>query len=106
MLTGLIWFGAQDFESYKSARHACDQGDGLVYTFTEHDGRGSGVQVIKDERNNVELTMSFLKIPAEQSGEPAWSAHSFGQSLLNRPPRQEEAGESGYPANRSSQVRS
>lgn len=68
LLTGLIWFGAHDFESYKSARHACDQGDGLAYTFTEHDGRGAGVQVIKDELNNVELTMSFLKIPAETSG--------------------------------------
>lgn len=69
LLTGLVWFGAHDFLSYKKARHACDQGDGLVYTFTEHDGRGAAVQVVKDQLNNVEMTMNFLKVPAPEGGE-------------------------------------
>jgi mannosyl-oligosaccharide glucosidase len=41
-----------------------------VYTFTEHDGREAGVQVIKDKDNNVELTISFLKVPAQEAGKP------------------------------------
>ena len=50
------------------SRHACEQGDGLVYTYTEHDGRSAGKEVIKDDLNNVELSASFLKVPGGAPG--------------------------------------
>lgn len=96
LLTGLIWFGAHDYVSQSSLfsflhspsfffffwlvaatdidsnieiRHACDQGDGLTsYTFTEHDGRNSAVQIIKDLENNVEIKTELLKIPGGKHG--------------------------------------
>ena len=40
-----------------------------MYTYTEHDGRNAGKEVIKDDLNNVELTASFLKVPGESTGE-------------------------------------
>lgn len=70
LLTGLMWFGAHDFQSYHKTRHACDQADGLVYNFKEHDGRTSAVQVIKDGLNNVEIKISLLKVPADKQGMP------------------------------------
>lgn len=50
-------------------RHSCEQGDELAsYGYTEHDGRNSAVQVIKDTKNNVEITTELLKVPGGDSG--------------------------------------
>ncbi|GAA5950730.1 hypothetical protein JCM21900_000496 [Sporobolomyces salmonicolor] len=81
LLTGLLWFGTHDYQSYAKARHACDQGDGLVYTFTEHDGRGAGKEVIKDPLNNVELTIQFLKVPGDEHGAFTWAVRIEGKPL-------------------------
>ncbi|GAA5925452.1 mannosyl-oligosaccharide glucosidase [Sporobolomyces koalae] len=80
LLTGMMWFGAQDYHGLSKARHACDQGDGLVYTFTEHDGRTASKEVIKDDLNNVELTASFLKIPGASSA-GGWAVRIEGKPL-------------------------
>ncbi|KAJ7063071.1 glycoside hydrolase [Mycena amicta] len=62
LMTGLMWFGTQDYQSISKTRHACDQGDGITsYTWTEYDTREGGVQVIKDGPNNVKITTEFLK---------------------------------------------
>ncbi|GAA5893545.1 mannosyl-oligosaccharide glucosidase [Sporobolomyces salmoneus] len=81
LMTGLMWFGAQDYQGFSKMRHACDQGDGLVYTFTEHDGRNSAKEVIKDELNNVELTASFLKVPGEAAAGGSWAVRVEGKPL-------------------------
>ncbi|GAA6008227.1 hypothetical protein JCM11491_001936 [Sporobolomyces phaffii] len=80
LLTGLMWFGAQDYQGFAKMRHACDQGDGLVYTFVEHDGRSAGKEVIKDQLNNVQLTASFLKVPSSSPG-GSWAVRIEGKPL-------------------------
>lgn len=90
LLTGIAWFGAHDYESYKRAsllvgartrrkltgeqkpglRHECDTGDGFkTYTYTEHDGRTYAKQLIEDSSNNVRLVISWLNIPGGTHGE-------------------------------------
>ncbi|OBZ75646.1 putative mannosyl-oligosaccharide glucosidase [Grifola frondosa] len=88
LMTGLMWFGTQDFQSITRTRHACDQGDHLdSYTWTEYDAREGGVQVIKDSLNNVKLTTEFLKIPGGQNG-GSWAARIKGEPLnLGSPSR-------------------
>ncbi|BGP56919.1 Processing alpha glucosidase I [Rhodotorula sphaerocarpa] len=70
LLTGLVWFGVHDWQSYTNARHECDQRDGLQYSYTEHDGRSAAKEVIKDPLNNVQLTIRWLKV-AGSRGEDA-----------------------------------
>ena len=62
-------------------RHACDQGDGLEgYTWTEHDLRDGGVQVLNDTQNNVQITTEWLKVPGGDSG-GSWAARIKGKPL-------------------------
>lgn len=62
-------------------RHACDQGDGLdSYTWTEYDPREGGVQVIKDRKNNVQITTEFLKISGGEHG-GSWAARIKGAPM-------------------------
>ncbi|KAF8459900.1 glycoside hydrolase family 63 protein [Gautieria morchelliformis] len=78
LMTGLIWFGTQDFESFMRPRHQCDQGDGLdAYTWTTHDPREGGVQVLKDGKNNVEITIEWLKVAGGENG-GSWAARIKG----------------------------
>ncbi|KAL5511441.1 CWH41 [Sanghuangporus vaninii] len=80
-MTGLIWHGTQDFQSFQSARHTCDQGDGLSgYTWTEHDPREGGVQVLNDPRNNVKVTTELLKVQGGEHG-GSWAARIKGEPL-------------------------
>ncbi|KAH8108478.1 glycoside hydrolase family 63 protein [Phellopilus nigrolimitatus] len=80
-MTGLIWHGTQDFQSFQKARHACDQGDGLSgYTWTEHDAREGGVQTIKDPTNNVIVTTELLKVQGGEHG-GSWAARIKGEPL-------------------------
>ncbi|KAK4048339.1 Processing alpha glucosidase I [Microbotryomycetes sp. JL201] len=80
LMTGIMWFGVQDFQSFQAIRHACDQADKLVYGYTQHDARESAVQVIKDERNNVQLTVSLLKVPAKRGG-GSWAVRISGKPI-------------------------
>ncbi|EPT05863.1 hypothetical protein FOMPIDRAFT_148297 [Fomitopsis schrenkii] len=81
LMTGLLWFGTQDYQSLTRARHGCDQGDGLSgYTWTEYDAREGGVQVIKDAPNNVVITTEFLKVPGGAHG-GSWAARIKGEPL-------------------------
>ncbi|GAA5925076.1 hypothetical protein JCM10213_000525 [Rhodosporidiobolus nylandii] len=87
LMTGMMWWGAHDYQSYTQPRHECDQRDGLSYMYVEHDGRGAAKQVIKDPKNNVELTVSFLKVPAEDKG-GSWAFRIEGKPLdESRPDR-------------------
>ncbi|KZT65471.1 glycoside hydrolase family 63 protein [Daedalea quercina L-15889] len=81
LMTGLLWFGTQDYQSLTRARHGCDQGDGLSgYTWTEYDAREGGVQVIKDPPNNVVITTEFLKVPGGEHG-GSWAVRIKGEPL-------------------------
>ncbi|THH15032.1 hypothetical protein EW146_g5398 [Bondarzewia mesenterica] len=81
LMTGLIWFGTQDYQSFTRARHACDQGDGLdSYTWTMYDARDGGVQVLKDGQNNVKITTEYLKVPGGQHG-GSWAARIKGEPI-------------------------
>ncbi|KAI0362709.1 glycoside hydrolase [Trametes cingulata] len=81
VMTGLAWFGTQDYQSITRMRHACDQGDGLdSYTWTEYDAREGGEQVIKDGVNNVKITTQFLKVPGGEHG-GSWAARIKGEPI-------------------------
>lgn len=63
-------------------RHACEQGDELKgYTWTEHDLRYGGVQVLNDTFNNVQITTEWLKVPGGDNG-GSWAARIKGRPLL------------------------
>jgi mannosyl-oligosaccharide glucosidase len=98
LMTGLIWFGTQNFQSIGSkwpaptsvadklnslleARHACDQSDGLdSYTWTHFDARQGGVQIIQDSQNNVKITTELLKVPGGSHG-GSWAARIKGEPI-------------------------
>ncbi|EPQ58475.1 glycoside hydrolase [Gloeophyllum trabeum ATCC 11539] len=81
LMTGLIWFGTQDFMSVSRPRHACDQGDGLEgYTWTEYDPRKGGVQVLNDKPNNVRVTTELIKVPGGHNG-GSWAARIRGEPM-------------------------
>ncbi|KAF9484872.1 glycoside hydrolase [Pholiota conissans] len=81
LMTGLMWFGTEDYQSISKTRHACDQGDNLdSYTWTEYDTREGGVQVIKDSANNVKITTEFLKVAGGDHG-GSWGARIKGEPL-------------------------
>ncbi|KAI0078991.1 glycoside hydrolase [Panus rudis PR-1116 ss-1] len=88
LMTGLMWFGTQDYQSISKTRHACDQGDGLdSYSWTKYDAREGGVQVIKDSNNNVQLTTEYLKVPGGEHG-GSWAARIKGEPIdVDRPSR-------------------
>ncbi|KIM30861.1 glycoside hydrolase family 63 protein [Serendipita vermifera MAFF 305830] len=81
LMSGLMWFGTQDFNQYQKIRHDCSQGDELnSYTWTEHDMRQGGVEVIKDGINNVELKIEWLKVPGGAHG-GSWAARISGKPM-------------------------
>ncbi|KIJ27409.1 glycoside hydrolase family 63 protein [Sphaerobolus stellatus SS14] len=78
LMTGLMWFGTQDYLSVGQTRHQCDQGDGLdAYTWTAHDPREGGVEILKDGKNNVEITIEWLKVLGGDHG-GSWAARIKG----------------------------
>lgn len=65
------------------ARHDCDQRDGLdSYTWIAHDPREGGVQLIKDGKNNVEITIEWLKINGGDKG-GSWAARIKGRRMFS-----------------------
>lgn len=106
-LFGLMWYGMTDYQGYTSegpsiflspsshsllraenrivnaeVRHSCEQSDSLTaYNWLEHDGRTSGVQLIKDAENNVQLRIEFLKSPVSGGNGGSWAARLSGEPL-------------------------
>ncbi|KAF8626209.1 hypothetical protein AX15_004899 [Amanita polypyramis BW_CC] len=86
LMTGLMWFGTQDYQSVARTRHACEQGDQLDgYDWTEYDSRQGGVQVLKDGANNVKITTEFLKVPGGDYG-GSWAARIKGEPMIEDKP--------------------
>ena len=84
LLTGLMWFGVDNFRGESSIRHACEIGDSLgSWGWVEHDGRTFGREKINDPRNNVEIEVRFEKVMGEK-GE--WYARISGKPIVEEWP--------------------
>ncbi|KAG8906849.1 Processing alpha glucosidase I [Tulasnella sp. 408] len=81
LMTGIMWFGTNEYGDFQAFRHSCEQGDELAgYTWTEHDPREGGVQVLKDPKLNLELTTEVLKFPGGEHG-GSWATRIKGRPL-------------------------
>ncbi|KPV71697.1 glycoside hydrolase family 63 protein, partial [Rhodotorula graminis WP1] len=80
LMTGLMWFGVGDYQSYSKPRHECDQRDGLTYSFAEHDGRSAAKQVLNDKENNVRLTVRWIKVAGGAEG-GSWAMRIEGEPI-------------------------
>ncbi|KAF6764909.1 glycoside hydrolase [Ephemerocybe angulata] len=80
LMTGLMWFGTQDYQSFSKTRHTCEQNELDSYTWTEFDAREGGVQVLKDGLNNVKITTELLKVAGGENG-GSWAARIKGEPL-------------------------
>ncbi len=73
LLTGLAWFGLQDYNGFQRIRHQCSDQDGMKgFTWKYHDGREFGIQEINDNENNYRLETSFLKVDTENKNGGSW----------------------------------
>ncbi|KAK5829595.1 glycoside hydrolase [Linnemannia elongata] len=86
LMTGLMWFGTQDFSGLEHIRHGCEERDGFEkYGWLKHDGRTFGTQELKDTRNNVDLTTEFIKVPGGNHG-GSWAVRISGKPLRKGEP--------------------
>lgn len=66
---------------FSGIRHECDQRDNMAaYTYTQHDARSAAVEVIKDTDNNLDLTISWLKVPGNKLG-GSWAYRVQGKPI-------------------------
>ncbi|KAF9358431.1 Processing alpha glucosidase I [Mortierella sp. AD094] len=85
VMTGLMWYGTQDYSGVDKIRHGCEERDGFEkYGWLKNDGRTFGTQQLKDTLNNVELTTDFIKIPGGDHG------GSWGARISGKPIREDE----------------
>ncbi|KAG0295720.1 Processing alpha glucosidase I [Dissophora globulifera] len=86
VMTGLMWYGTQDYSGIDNLRHGCEEQDGFEkYGWLKADGRTFGVQQLKDTRNNVELTTDFIKVPGGEHG-GSWGARISGKPIREGEP--------------------
>ncbi|CAG8462998.1 7789_t:CDS:10 [Acaulospora morrowiae] len=83
LMTGLLWFGADDYKGFWQMRHACDQSDELdEYSYKKHDGRSFAMQTITDIKNNLVLKTEFLKAPGGENGGD-WAVRITGEPIVD-----------------------
>ncbi|RIB03101.1 Glycoside Hydrolase Family 63 protein [Gigaspora rosea] len=86
LMSGLMWFGVNDLESFQKIRHECDQSDKLEeYSYKKHDGRDFALQTITDAENNVILTTEFLKVSGGGHGGD-WAVRISGKPISEDKP--------------------
>lgn len=79
LLTGLAWFGLQDYSGFQHIRHQCSDQDGMKgFTWKYHDGREFGIQEVNDNVNNYRLETSFLKVDTSNKNGGSWGARISG----------------------------
>ncbi|ODV94404.1 hypothetical protein PACTADRAFT_45070 [Pachysolen tannophilus NRRL Y-2460] len=62
LMTGLMWFNADDYQGVGKIKHACDQNDNLKgFGWTKYDPRTGGRQIIKDDDCKLSLITEFAK---------------------------------------------
>ncbi|RCI06676.1 Processing alpha glucosidase I [Rhizopus stolonifer] len=81
LMTGLMWFDANNFQGFQRIRHACDQNDGIAgYGYHKHDGREYASQEINDAPSNIKLSTEFIKVPGGKHGGD-WGVRVSGTPL-------------------------
>ncbi|KAF9584660.1 Processing alpha glucosidase I [Lunasporangiospora selenospora] len=81
VMTGLMWFGTQDFSGVDNIRHGCEEGDKFEkYGWLKNDGRSFGTQQLKDTKNNIEITTEFIKLAGGEHG-GSWGARISGKPI-------------------------
>ncbi|KAK3817760.1 MAG: glycoside hydrolase [Benniella sp.] len=86
VMTGLMWFGTEDFTGLDNIRHGCEERDKFEkYGWLKADGRTFGIQQLKDTNNNVEFTTEFIKVPGGSHG-GSWGARISGKPLREGEP--------------------
>ncbi|KAH7318331.1 family 63 glycoside hydrolase [Stachybotrys elegans] len=77
--TGLMWSRADSYSDPQHGfRYTCEQRDDIHgYGWDEYDARTGGVQTIHDEKNLIDITTSFVKIPGGEHG-GSWAARIKG----------------------------
>ncbi|PIA19689.1 glycoside hydrolase [Coemansia reversa NRRL 1564] len=82
LLSGLMWFGLDDQQNWRSIRHSCELSDNLdEYGYIRHNGRDFGEQVMLDAEHGVEIRSEFIKVPGEHGG--SWAVRFTGRTLEN-----------------------
>ncbi|KAI7821737.1 glycoside hydrolase [Gamsiella multidivaricata] len=86
VMTGLMWYGTQNYAGVNNIRHGCEERDGFEkYGWLKNDGRTFGVQQLKDTRNNVELKTEFIKVPGGDHG-GSWGVRISGKPIRKEKP--------------------
>lgn len=68
ILSGLLWFAPNRFDSVLSARHECNEDDKIDgYGWKYHDGQSFAIQEIRDTENNYLIETSWIKTGHERS---------------------------------------
>lgn len=62
VMTGLIWFNANNYQSIGNARHQCDDRDGMSkFGWVEYDPRLGGHQLVNDDELGLHMDMELVK---------------------------------------------
>ncbi|KAL7421132.1 Processing alpha glucosidase I [Cryptotrichosporon argae] len=78
LMTGLMWFGLNDYQGVNQVRHTCEQSDEISkYTYTAHDGRYYASEVIEDKKLNVRLDIGWWKEPSGRN----WAVRVEGDAM-------------------------
>lgn len=78
ILSGLMWFAPNRFESILAARHECNEGEKIDgYGWKYHDGRSFAIQEIRDTENNYLIETSWIKTGHENSDDSAGHSGSW-----------------------------
>lgn len=81
LMSGVMWFGIDNYQSFARTRHSCEQSDELLgYGYTKHDGRDFASHYVKDQLNNIRLESEFLKVPGGEFG-GSWALRIRGERL-------------------------
>ncbi|KFA77783.1 hypothetical protein S40288_00486 [Stachybotrys chartarum IBT 40288] len=85
--TGLMWSKVDDYVDARDGfRYTCEQGDSMHgYGWDEYDARVGGIQTFHDEKNKIDITTSFIKIPGGKHG-GSWAARIKGELRDDAPP--------------------
>ncbi len=64
LISGFVWFNADDLSGISNARHFCNQHDDLnSFGWTNYDPRIGGTEFISDNNAKLNLTFNFIKTP-------------------------------------------
>lgn len=79
LLTGLMWFNADNFNHIHTIRHECEQGDNMAsFGWHEYDARTGGRQLIEDVNHDVDVTTELVT-----TEDGSWAVRVSGERREN-----------------------